>query len=398
MVRPERPADMRILHVIATFAPAWQYGGPVRSTYELCKALVARGHHVSVVTTTAGTPMAAAEGVVCADVEGIDVHYCPARTGRLGIQSRAMAAVVRDLAPRFDVAHLTGVWQPTSRRTAAELARVGVPYVSSPRGALSPYSFSQGRLKKGIYYAAVERGIQRAAAVLHVTAPLEEDEVRRLGLGVPIRAVPNVCSPKTWHPDPGAGRSWRNRNGIPPEGLVVAHVGRVQAKKNLEFLAAVAAAVRTDRQWAIALHGPVASRDKAYLRTIESRFPVGRLVVIAGSGAADEVRGAYSGADLLAMPSLHENFGNAAVEAALCGTHVLASPFVGAATMLEPHGAATVLPLHADGWARKIESRCEDRDMRRHEREGIASQVGPDSVARQMEHVYREAIGRRQCR
>ena len=387
---------MRILHVIATFAPAWQYGGPVRSTYELCKALVARGHHVSVVTTTAGTPMAAAEGVVCADVEGIDVHYCPARTGRLGIQSRAMAAEVGDLAPRFDVAHLTGVWQPTSRRTAAELARAGVPYVSSPRGALSVYSFSQGRLKKRVYFAAVERGIQRAAAGLHVTAPLEEAEVQRLGLGVPIRVVPNVCSPATWYPDPAAGRSWRSRNGIPPDALVASHVGRVQAKKNLEFLAVAAGEVRTGRRWAIVLHGPVASRDAAYLRTIESMFPTGKLVVIAGSGDADEVRGAYSGSDCLAMPSLHENFGNAAVEAALCGTPVLASPFVGAATILEPRGAATVLPLEAEPWARAIEAIGEARRVRHNEREWVASKVAPDAVAQQMEEFYREAIGRRQ--
>lgn len=389
---------MRILHAIATFAPAWQYGGPVRSTFELCRALAVQGHRVCVITTTAGTPHAGSSSVVRAHVEGIDVHYCPAQVGRLGIHSRTMASVVRDLAPEADVAHLTGVWQPTSRGVAASFIRAGLPYVSSPRGALSPYSFSQGRLKKRIYYATVERRIQRDAAAIHATAPLEAEEVRRLGLGVPVRVAPNICPAETWHPDPDAGRAWRERHGIPDDMLVVAHVGRVQAKKNLEFLAQVAERVRAGRRWIMVLCGPVAARDAGYLRTLRSRFPAGTLAVIPGSADTTEVRGAYCGSDCMAMPSLHENFGNAAVEAALCGTHVLASPFVGAAGILEPHGAATVLPLQADEWARTIEARGTGRCERRLHRDAIARQVGPEAVAAQMAEFYREAADRRQCR
>lgn len=389
---------MRVLHAIATFAPAWHYGGPVRSTFELCRALVGLGHRICVVTTTAGTGHDARGGVVRRELEGVEVHYCPARVGRLGIRSPEMAAVVGSLAPSFDVAHLTGVWQPTSRGVAAALTRASLPYVSSPRGALSPYSFSKGRLKKSIYYAAVERRIQRGAAALHVTALLEEQEVLRLGLGVPVRVVPNICTPATWHPDPEAGRAWRARNGIPAGSLVVAHVGRVQAKKNLEFLASVAARMRPGRPWQVVLHGPVAERDQAYLQALRSMFPAGTLKVIRGAGDPAELRGAYSGSDCMAMPSLHENFGNAAVEAALCGTHVLASPFVGAAEILEPHGAATILPLDAEAWARSIEARsvgCPGQDL---DRQAVAREVDPASVAARMADVYREAADRRQCR
>ena len=42
---------MRLLHVVPTYLPAWRHGGPILAIHGLCKALVARGHAVTVLTT-----------------------------------------------------------------------------------------------------------------------------------------------------------------------------------------------------------------------------------------------------------------------------------------------------------------------------------------------------------
>src|SRR5687767_6027187 len=42
---------MNILQVVPTYLPARRYGGPIESVHGLCKALVARGHDVTVFTT-----------------------------------------------------------------------------------------------------------------------------------------------------------------------------------------------------------------------------------------------------------------------------------------------------------------------------------------------------------
>jgi len=44
---------VRILHVTPSFPPAWAYGGVPRCAYELCRALVEQGEHVTVWTTDA---------------------------------------------------------------------------------------------------------------------------------------------------------------------------------------------------------------------------------------------------------------------------------------------------------------------------------------------------------
>ena len=42
---------MKILQVISSFPPAYSYGGPVQSSFELSRGLVKNGHEVTVMTT-----------------------------------------------------------------------------------------------------------------------------------------------------------------------------------------------------------------------------------------------------------------------------------------------------------------------------------------------------------
>jgi len=44
---------LKILHVIPAYKPAYVYGGPTRSTAELCEALANKGHEVTVYATKA---------------------------------------------------------------------------------------------------------------------------------------------------------------------------------------------------------------------------------------------------------------------------------------------------------------------------------------------------------
>jgi hypothetical protein len=42
---------VKILHVVPTYLPARRYGGPIVAVHGLCRALVRRGHDVTVFTT-----------------------------------------------------------------------------------------------------------------------------------------------------------------------------------------------------------------------------------------------------------------------------------------------------------------------------------------------------------
>jgi glycosyltransferase involved in cell wall biosynthesis len=386
-----RDKRLSVLHVTPLYAPAWQFGGPVRSTHEIAAGLVARGHQVTVVTTSCGTPDEANPDVVSKVVDGVSVHYCPWAQGPLGIASRAMRAVAKASAAQAAVAHVTGVWQPSVRGVYSDLDVLGVPYVSSPRGALSPYSFRQGWLKKLLYFRIFERRFARGAAALHATAPLEEAELAGLFSCVPIRVIPNACDPTKWYPDQAAGAIWRERHGISPDEFVLAHVGRIHRKKNLDFLADVAVRLPAGARWRLVLYGPTAVKDQPYREKLADRFPAGRLVVTDGAGDTGETRAAYSGADVLVFPSLHENFGNVLVESLLCGTPVISSPNVGAAAFFNGTKGVQVRDLDAARWAHKLSgSIVAGRDSRAAEEDRAiaAAAFSPGVVAEQVESLY----------
>ena len=144
---------MKILYYTPTYAPAWEYGGPILFSSQLCEKLVEFGHTVEVITTKAGI-----KNVISLDKKrnGVKVNYFPFKYF-LGIHSKEMEGYLQNNIADFDVLHISGIWQPTSYKACKEALKKKIPYVLSLHGALSPYSWSQKTLKKTIYYLFRER-------------------------------------------------------------------------------------------------------------------------------------------------------------------------------------------------------------------------------------------------
>ena len=302
-----------------------------------------------------------------------------------------MRAAAKTYATQADVAHVTGVWQPSMIGVHSDLDALGVPYVSSPRGALSPYSFRQGWLKKFLYFQIFERRFARGATALHATAPLEEAELSRLFPHLAIRVIPNACDPSKWYRDQAAGTAWRERHGISCDECALVHVGRIHPKKNLDFLVEVAARLPTGARWRIVFYGPSAAKDQPYRTALADRFPPSRLVIADGAGDTGETRAAYSGANVLVFPSLHENFGNVLVESLLCGTPVMSSPNVGAAAFFAGTKGLRVHDLDAAAWADELAGHIvagRDLHAAEEDRAIAAAIVSPGVVAEQFESLY----------
>ena len=97
--------------MVPSFHPAYSYGGPIRSTFELCRNAVELGGEVRVLTTDAD----GLDRVLDVDKneevefpEGFRVRYCPRR------QRHSVSPTLMRLLPTYmrwaDVVHLTGVY------------------------------------------------------------------------------------------------------------------------------------------------------------------------------------------------------------------------------------------------------------------------------------------------
>jgi len=346
---------MRILHFMPVYAPAWQYGGPVLSVSRLAEGLVRQGIDTRVITTNAGLPQVPPEQLGQPLLRhGVMVTYHPVDRSSGTIRSAALKRALPTALEGVDLLHISAIWQPLGIPVQrAALAR-GIPVLASLRGALGPYSLRQGWWKKLPWYLWRERPLLQRAAGLHVTTRQEERELAGLGLRSPRFLLPNPLDLQTLRPDPALGLRWREQRGLDGTTPLLLVCGRQHHKKGLDLLPAAMAPL-ANWSWTLLLVGGDDDGSGARLRADFQRVGLGDRLHWIDTLPAEELSGVYNAADLLLLPSRHENFGNVVVEALACGTAVLISDRTGLAEDLVEAGFGTVLPRQPECWSGWLE-------------------------------------------
>lgn len=376
---------MRILHVTPVYLPAWEYGGTVRAIHGMTTALAAQGHDVEVVTTTIGTPHAASNSNHEATIDGVKVTYVPGRVRWGGAVSPRLSDEVLKRSANDSAVHVSSGWQPAFRAMFAGLRNSGRPYAYSPHGCFSPEVFAKGRLKKAAYYWLYERFNLRNAAVVVATSEMETADLQRLDSSLSVKVVPNVCDASLWTPARAEGLAWRRRHAIADDDIVVLQVCRPDPIKNTALLVDALRRVATGRPYVLVVMGPGQSRLAAE-KSLPSHV---RILRDEGTQEISTLRAAYSAAQLVAVPSFYECFGNVAIEAALCGATVVASPRVGAAKLPELSGAVKILPFDVAAWSREItEAPGLHAAGAASPRASLAAAVGPEQIGKALAELY----------
>jgi glycosyltransferase involved in cell wall biosynthesis len=313
------PTRLRILHATPSFAPAYRYGGPVRSVEGLVVELGRLGVDVRVLTTDS-------HGHERLDVtsewqtwRGVPVRY---------LRRRAMP----DLAPayalesyrearRADVVHILSIFSAPSMvaLVAAELANRAV--VLSPRGMLEPAALAIASARSKRAWIAAFGPFLRRTAIFHATSAEEAVSIQRvLGDAVHVRVVPNGTDL-----EPRADADARKRRAAP--ALVIGALGRIHPIKGLDRLIEAAAILRDrglDVQLAFA--GPTAdAAHRAELEALAARLSLTDRLHFPGELHGEAKLDFLAGCRVLALPSHSENFGNVVVEALASLTPVVAA-------------------------------------------------------------------------
>ncbi|HEY3569715.1 MAG TPA: glycosyltransferase [Thermoanaerobaculia bacterium] len=375
---------MKILHVVPTYLPAWRHGGPILAVHGLCKALAARGHEVTVLTTdvhgngSLDVPLGRPVGI-----DGVEVRYFPVRSLRRLYWAPELAEAARTEVGRSDAVHLHSVflWPTSAVARAAE--RADVPYVLSPRGMLVPDLIRErGRWRKLAWMALAERRTIERAAVLHATSALEAEEAARLGFPLPpVAVVPNGIDPEPWDGDLSAlSKPVREIVEGPPFLLFL---GRLSWKKGLDRLIPALSSVPN----AVLA---VAGNDEEALRPDLER--------LAGDSGRVRFPGPVHGADkaallhraaALVLPSRSENFGNVILESWAAGRPVAVTPEVGLAGTVRETGAGIVLEGDLGKALKDLLANPTRLDeMGRRGEKAVRERFGWPAVAREMEEIY----------
>lgn len=389
---------MRILHVIPSLST--RTGGPAGVVLDAAAALREIGVETTIYATDMDAPAAAgdraritADDLPAASRAGVRLfpHTAPARLAF----SPAMQRELWRAAESFDVVHIHSLYLFPQFAAYRAARNAGVPFVVSPRGTLDPYLRRRSRAVKAIASATWQRGMLRHAARLHVTSEEEGRQIADVAADVPRAVIPNGirCTDYAALP-PGAAFRAKHVSGF--DGPLVLYLGRLSEKKGLDVLVrAFAGARRTVPDARLAIIGPDDEGLAPRLRRLAAAEGAAEAVTFVGLLSGEDKLEALAAADVWALPSHGENFGNAVVEAMAAGRAVAISPQVNIAGDAELAGAAIIAERDPAAFASALVALLGDPARRREMGERARAFVRRydwSAVAPRMAEMYEDIV------
>jgi glycosyltransferase involved in cell wall biosynthesis len=340
---------VRLLHLITSVDP--RGGGPQEGLRQYCLCAARLGHAFEVATFDSPT-----DGWV--DSFPARVHALGPRRTPYWYAARAipwLSANVRE----YGAVVIHGLWAYHVYAGWRALRRSGVPYFVFAHGMLDPWyreHYPLKHLKKMLVWPWAEyRAIRDAARVLFTA----EEEARRSSRTFwPWRGKPAVVGFGMGEPpdEPATqAAAFLHRYPALRGKRVLLFLGRLHPVKGCDLaIEAFAAVAGQDARLHLVFGGPDSGGLQPRLAALARSHGIAGRVTWTGLLERDAKWGALRAAEVLLLPSHHENFGVVVAEALACGTPVLISDKVNIWREVIADRAGLVGPDTVEGFARLL--------------------------------------------
>ena len=390
---------LRVLMVVPYFWPAWAYGGIPRLAYGLARALVERGHAVTVLTTDT-LDRDRRISVRDQDLFGVRVLRLPNLSNRLAYDHQlflplGLWSAAREAVGQADVVHLHGHWHLLNNAAVAAASTAGRCVVMTPNGTLLPHERKQ-RLKLA-WDAVLGRRVLDAVDRWIAVSRAEVTQFRTAGVPAEdIDVVHNGLDLAEFEDLPPRG-GFRSAQGIGDRPIVL-YLGKLTPRKGVDHL--VAAMARLVNRDAVLV---VAGNDMGVRAALERQvraLELGDRVRFLGLITGPERLGALADADVLVYPSTREIFGLVPFEGLLCGTPAVVTDDCGCGELVAEARAGDLVRYgDPQALARALDGLLSDPRRRAamvaRGRRFIAQHFAWDRIALATEAVYRRALAAR---
>lgn len=362
---------MNILHVISGLPEA---AGTTLFCVEVCDRLTAHGLPCGVV---ARAWRQAVRHPRLAALESI-----PRGTGLYGrwCETRSLTACLQEQSARGPtLVHVHALWDPFVHTACRVARRRRLPLVVSPHGMVTPWALRHRAAKKQLAWRLYQRADLASAAVLHVTAAAEAEDLRALGFRQPLAVVPLGVDLPDRQPASISGKK------------TILFLSRIHPKKGLLNLVEAWAQVRPS-DWQVVIAGPDEQGHQIEIERLAEKRGVRADFRFPGPVFGREKDRLYREARLFVLPSYSENFGVVVPEALAYGVPVIttrATPW----EELQTHRCGWWIDTGVEPLAEALRQALalpddERQAMGRRGRALVGARYSWESVAQQMAQVY----------
>ena len=304
---------MKILMFTNTFTP--RLGGVTQSILTLRQELSLRGHSTLIVTATPQSEVGGETGVLRVPV----LAHTKRADWPLPIVSRRVRHEIESFGPDIIHAHHPFLLGRTALHAAA---RFDVPIVFTFHTRYDLY------LRYRLGGIGLERFLRRSTMAFcqsanAVIAPSESIRCMLLASGLLTPVVTTPSGIDVARVANGTLHRLRKALGIGADAFVIGHIGRLEAEKNLDFLASAVAAFLRASPDAVFLVGGNGTQQRAIMQALSDAGVADRVFFL-GSLAGRSVADALSAMDVFVFSSLTETQGLIVAEAQAAGVPVIA--------------------------------------------------------------------------
>jgi glycosyltransferase involved in cell wall biosynthesis len=390
---------MRILCVTQSYYPFQDRGGPAFKVRSIARMLAELGNKVTVLTANLGfaaATVASSGATPCAqgwrsEVDGVEVIYLTTRGRYRNLTvNPGVLGFCRHRLHKFDIVHIYGLYDTLGPAVAKYCRRFGIPYFVEPLGMTLP--IDRGFLLKKIWRRLVNGYLETSNRMV-ATSELEKSEL--LGEGFPQSQVLlryNGIDREEFINLPPRG-AFRTKSGIRDDEHLVLFLGRLIPRKGADLLIEALPQQGCDRI-RLVIAGPEGEAGYvAFLRGKARILGVEHRILFLGPLYGSDKKAALVDADVFALPSRYENFGNTAAESIACGTPTVVSDRCGIAPLIDRR-AGLVTPYDSAALAGVLGELFENRGLYQRLRAGcpqVAAEISWDRLIGQMQVSYEEA-------
>jgi len=378
---------MKLLCVVPSYWPAFQFGGPIYSVHSLNKALVKKGVDVTVYTTN----MNGSENLNVpinkeVIIDGVKVYYFKSKKPKSYAFLPSLWKALSITAKDFDLFHIHCLYSFPTLISTYYARKYKIPYIIAPRGMMIKEMIKKkSRLKKVAYISLFEkRNIEKASGV-HCTVENEKQDIEKFGFNIKnYFVVPNGIDLKEFHILPPKGLLFEEFLHLKDKKIIL-FFSRINWKKGLDILIRAYSMIAKERNDVhLLIVGPDNERygekvkgwikslglgysvlgPRPYTRNTQHPIPNTQTrVTFTGMLTGKDKLMVLQGSDIFVLPSYSENFGMAVVEAMACGLPVVISNKVGIYKEVEKNKAGIVVDADAESLYKGIKSVLDNENL-----------------------------------
>ncbi|MDC0266318.1 glycosyltransferase [bacterium] len=321
---------MKILQIISHYVPAYGFGGPLQVAHSLAKALVDRGHTVTVCCTSQmnqqedmDIPLDTPQ-----NVDGVEVYYEPIALSRKWGYSPAMRRRLPKLLEQVDAVIIHNHFQYAGWVGAQSARRAGKPYVTFAHASLKRDSLaaSNGLIKR-LYLRLMEHGNLTQANHIAFNASEELKDSLYSENGI---VLPNGISLDDFNELPERG-AYRAKHPKLAGRTVFLTLGRIDIRQKAVdlIIEAFALFVKEHPNALLVLAGSSEGEDLKIVKELIRERGIEDWVFFPGLVKGQDKLELLRDADVFLMPSRYEGLSIALLEGMASGLPVILSDRAG---------------------------------------------------------------------